>query len=230
MLEDKKGNIWFGTTQGVFVYDPTSDSSGKTPVLSNLIESSGVINKNNLRLEMVQKIVEDKSGNIWFASGNFEGEGICFYNGKSLQNFKPEGASLFNSILEDKNGNLFFRSWNKGIYMTTEEVAKTGKIDFINYSDSIGLKNSVCAPMLKDKNENFWFSAYSENKEEKTLTGMGVWRYDGKVLKLFTTKDGLCNNAVNCLLEDKKGNIWFGTAGTGLCRYDGKSFTDFTER
>ena len=30
------------------------------------------------------------------------------------------------------------------------------------------------------------------------------------------------------IIEDKKGNLWFG--GDGLCRYDGKSFTRFTTK
>ena len=31
------------------------------------------------------------------------------------------------------------------------------------------------------------------------------------------------------MLEDKNGNIWFGTGGWGAYRYDGTSFTNFRE-
>jgi len=31
------------------------------------------------------------------------------------------------------------------------------------------------------------------------------------------------------MLEDKKGNIWFGTRNTGLYRFDGSVFTSFSE-
>ena len=30
------------------------------------------------------------------------------------------------------------------------------------------------------------------------------------------------------MTEDKTGNLWFGTGGGGVSRYDGKSFTTFT--
>ena len=30
------------------------------------------------------------------------------------------------------------------------------------------------------------------------------------------------------LPEDKAGNIWFGSADAGACRYDGKTFTNFS--
>ncbi|HUN66327.1 MAG TPA: two-component regulator propeller domain-containing protein [Bacteroidota bacterium] len=33
---------------------------------------------------------------------------------------------------------------------------------------------------------------------------------------------------IQTILQDKKGNFWFGTDGDGVCRYDGKSFTYFT--
>ena len=34
--------------------------------------------------------------------------------------------------------------------------------------------------------------------------------------------------SVQCGLEDKAGNMWFGTGGNGIYIYDGKSFTNFT--
>jgi ligand-binding sensor domain-containing protein len=69
---------------------------------------------------------------------------------------------------------------------------------------------------LKDMNGNLWFAA----------SGRGVYRYDGKSFTNFTEKDGLSNNNVSCIYEDKTGNLWFGTNG-GVCRYDGKSFFSF---
>ena len=44
----------------------------------------------------------------------------------------------------------------------------------------------------------------------------------------FTTDNGLALDAVNCSFLDKFGNFWFGTAGGGVSRYDGKSFRTFT--
>lgn len=45
-----------------------------------------------------------------------------------------------------------------------------------------------------------------------------VYNYDH-----LTTKNGLSNNFINCLVEDKQGFIWLGTQD-GLCRYDGKNY------
>ena len=35
---------------------------------------------------------------------------------------------------------------------------------------------------------------------------------------------------VRSILEDKRGNLWFGTYGGGVSKYDGKCFTNFTEK
>jgi ligand-binding sensor domain-containing protein len=32
------------------------------------------------------------------------------------------------------------------------------------------------------------------------------------------------------MLEDKSGNLWFGTYGGGVNKYDGKSFTHYTDK
>ncbi|MBI4646365.1 MAG: hypothetical protein HY738_07180 [Bacteroidia bacterium] len=35
---------------------------------------------------------------------------------------------------------------------------------------------------------------------------------------------------IQCILQDSKGNLWFGTQGGGVTRYDGEMFTHFTEK
>src|SRR5712672_903571 len=42
----------------------------------------------------------------------------------------------------------------------------------------------------------------------------------------LTIQNGLSNNKVNCILQDKRGFIWLGT-DDGLCRYDGYNFVIF---
>ena len=42
----------------------------------------------------------------------------------------------------------------------------------------------------------------------------------------LTVSDGLANNSVRCIYQDRKGFIWFGTLD-GLNRYDGSSFLTF---
>lgn len=69
---------------------------------------------------------------------------------------------------------------------------------------------------LLDKDGNLWFS----------INGEGAYRYDGKAFTHFTTKDGLCNNNIGAIIQDRAGNILLGTSN-GICKYDGKTFTKY---
>lgn len=44
--------------------------------------------------------------------------------------------------------------------------------------------------------------------------------------KVLDTSDGLSNNTVKCIVQDKQGFMWFGTF-SGLCRFDGVHFSVF---
>ncbi|MEZ4903245.1 MAG: two-component regulator propeller domain-containing protein [Spirosomataceae bacterium] len=52
--------------------------------------------------------------------------------------------------------------------------------------------------------------------------------YDGKTFTVLKNKDGKAFNNVWSIIEDKKGNIWFGA--DGLWRYDGRAFTKVSQR
>ncbi len=44
----------------------------------------------------------------------------------------------------------------------------------------------------------------------------------------YNTDNGLALDQVYCSYKDRKGNLWFGTNGGGVSKYDGKSFTNYT--
>jgi len=71
---------------------------------------------------------------------------------------------------------------------------------------------------LQDKAGNLWFSTGGE----------GVYRFDGASFVNFTTKDGLLDDDVRSIIEDKSGNIVFGTR-SGICKHNGKEFSKYGE-
>lgn len=46
--------------------------------------------------------------------------------------------------------------------------------------------------------------------------------------KTFSTDDGLALDAINTVILDSRGHLWFGTNGGGVSRYDGSDFTNYT--
>lgn len=50
----------------------------------------------------------------------------------------------------------------------------------------------------------------------------------GLFFKHYTTEQGLPTNSILCSTVDPEGNIWFGTVGAGIVRYDGKNFKGYS--
>jgi ligand-binding sensor domain-containing protein len=86
-------------------------------------------------------------------------------------------------------------------------------------ADTVGQLSEYVVEVFEDSKGNLWFGTMSD----------GAIRFDGKILTYLSTKDGLCDNTVASIAEDREGNIWFGTHA-GASRYNGKSFTNFTEK
>ena len=238
MLEDKQGRLWVsdyrdgsprnaGYRGGVYLYDRSAEQEGGES-FTNFISIDGLKNDDGLGLFLVNEILEDPVGNIWFAGQ--DREGVVRYDGKSLMPFREEvGLSddVYRSMFLDKKGTLWLGTHGRGVLCSVPQEERKGKkilpgrkASFINISGNTGLKNSVVMSMIEDKNGDLWYCT----------DGQGVWRYDGTSFKNFTTEDGLINNSVFSVIEDKEGNLWFGTRKVGLCRYDGKSFVHFSEQ
>ncbi|WP_170227993.1 two-component regulator propeller domain-containing protein [Vicingus serpentipes] len=200
ILEDKRGNLWFGTYGGgVSMYN------GKT--FTHFTEKEGLSNNS------VLSIVEDKSGNLWFGT---YGGGVSMYNGKTFTHFTEKEGLSNNSVLsivEDKSGKLWFGTDGGGVSMYNGKT-------FTHFTEKEGLSNNSVLSIVEDKSGNFWFGT----------DGGGVSMYNGKTFTHFTEKEGLSNNSVLSIVEDKSGNLWFGTDGGGVSMYNGETFTHFTEK
>lgn len=79
------------------------------------------------------------------------------------------------------------------------------------------LSNNIMV-VYQDKKNNYWFGSWQD----------GLYKYDGKSIIHFTTKDGLPNNRIEEIKEDKHGNIYFNT-NKGICQFNGVCFSTLTE-
>ena len=61
------------------------------------------------------------------------------------------------------------------------------------------------------------------------VADMSVQPEIDSIIEKIPSLDGLVNNAVMSVLKDKNGNLWFGTKWFGLSRFDGKTFTTFSQ-
>lgn len=206
IMQDKAGELWFGTTTGVYRYDGKSFS----PFIYNSGYHSGAISSSGISLNKIEYIVEDKAGDIWF--GGRGNKGVFRFDGNSLTNLKPNGNGWLWPMLEDRAGNIWFASFD-GAYRYDGE-------SFVDFAGKDGFSTTIITCIYEDKSGNIWYGSDDEHG--------GVCRYDGKTFTHFTTKDGLLNNSVCTVVQDRNGDIWVGTRTVGLCRFDGKTFVSFS--
>lgn len=210
ILQDKNGNIWFATVAGVSRYD------GKS--FTHFTEKEGLANNT------VLSIFQDKDRNIWFGTG--EG-GVSKYDGKSFTNFTvKEGlpSNSISSIIQDTSGNLWFGTYGG--------VSRYDGKSFLNFTEQEGLSNNKVYSVLQDIDGIFWFGTYGGGVSKLVLNENEV--YDPKLHSTvvghfthFSVSEGLSNDIVFSILQDKSDNLWFGTNG-GVSKYGGKLFTHFT--
>ena len=198
ILQDQSGMLWFSRSDGVYCYDGN--------VFTRFPQDSNVINDSGLQLRMVEAMLEDKAGNIWF--GSWAGEGVCRFDGEAITSFRPNDETGARCISRDREGNLWFAS------RSPNSVCRYDGKTFTRFAEKTQLGHVTC--IVEDKAGRVWLGAD------------GLWCFDGQSLIEYTTKDGLSHEGVWCIVEDLAGNIWAGTRNTGLCRYDGASFTDLS--
>lgn len=206
IIQDRKGNIWIASWEGIFRYDGKSFTNITSKVSSARFFS----------------VLEDRKGNLWFGS---IGSGVYYYDGISFRNFTTKEGLLNNEITciyEDKAGNIWFG--------TGGGASRYDGISFRNYiinGDAMNEDRTGKAfpyrphyevnSIIEDKTGRFWFG-----------TRGNTFVYDGKTFTVFT-HDGKPFTNVRSIIEDKKGNIWLG-GSNGLWCYDGSTFTNFTQK
>lgn len=217
IFQDSKGNFWFGPAgQSVVRYSVDTlkyYSKAEFFAGNKMMESENV--------SSVHAITEDKEGNIWFGAD----VGVVKYDGVNFQSYTQEHG-LRNtsvgrrSILTDKAGKVWVGT-QAGVFTYSRGADTTGGKCFSEFQllPSYHIKD-----IMEDKSGHVWFASQEA----------GVFRYDpnknGKeAITNLKPKAGLGDNYAGGIASDPQGNIWF-TIENGICKYDGKNFTEVTTK
>src|SRR5262249_8523739 len=155
--------------------------------------------------EPVLTVFEDHSGVVW--CGSYQNlYRVVAVGGRWIAsivdlNQPPEiGARAVTSIVEAERGVLWINT-STGIYL----LGPDGKRDRF---DRQGLPEPYAAnPLFRDGRGRIWLSSsiglYLLVREPNTARSI--------VDRVYTVKDGLASNSVNCMFESSDGRLWIGT-------------------
>lgn len=98
---------------------------------------------------------------------------------------------------------------------TDKEISKSELLNF-SKTDTLNFGSGIRA-IFQDSKGNYWFGIHNG----------GLCKYDGKTFEYFTTNEGLLDNQIRSIQEDKNRNILIATA-KGLSIYVGQKFINYS--
>ncbi len=161
--------------------------------------------ENGLPNNEVLCVFHDTEGNTWLGTrkGLVRIKNLAFAHYNSTDDLDLEPSFLF----KDSKGRLWAGNEEGGVLRfdghTFQRAFKDPDINDHQIS-SIG----------EDGEGNLWFG---------TMDFGGLFRWNGKKLRIYSDESGLADHNINCLLRDVDGSMLIGTFN-GLSRFDGTNF------
>lgn len=203
--EDRRGHLWFGTNgDGVIRHDGAS------------LQTFGP--REGFGGYAVRGIVEEADGTLWFGTE----QGLTRYDGAGFTRVPIKDGPVspgFNDVwaltIDSEGviwvGTLEGASRFDGETFTPVELPETARDD----ARGVSSERMVHA-IMADGRGRLWFA-----------TSGGVFIRDGGEPTGISTRDGLCGDVVNDVLEARDGSVWFATHHHGVCRLKDGGFVRY---
>ncbi len=122
-----------------------------------------------------------------------------------------EGSESISALALGKDGTLWFGTFGQGLF----GLGTDGSLR--EYDQTNGLLEFGVRALLVDARGRLWIGSK-----------FGVNVLDEKRLRSYTVHQGLPNDNIWCLFQDRDNGIWIGTDGGGVLRYAGERFVTLT--
>ena len=226
LVQDRRGDIWIGYAapflnrleKSVFRFDG---------------EHFDFVGTEDDDIDNCFAIYEDRDGCLWFGGVN----GLFRYEGQKLEKMQTTaGSGSICAIDQDSQGQFLFGHWEN-------ENKKRRRYLFVHplrlicqqgeQFQTIFLENKDKDPysrigtVITGRNGEVYFHLIHQNFSD-TNKGFARWHpEDG--LKFYGIEDGLIDDRVTDLIEDRNGTLWIATQ-RGLSCFDGRTFHNFTTK
>ena len=225
IIQDNKGFLWIGTSDGLNKYDGNS--------ITNYYYNPD--DPNSLSGNVIQVILEDKSGKLWIGTR----EGLNKFDPKTekftVYKYDPQDSESLShnnvrSIFEDSSGTLWIGTWGGGLNKLVPPAPDSSGSDnegsppmFIHYQhspqDPESLSDNWVLTIFEDSSGRLWIGTVGglnklvPGEDEGSPPTFIHYKNDPQ------DPESLSHGSVKSILEDNSGIIWIGTNIGGLNKF-----------
>ncbi|MDP4187725.1 MAG: two-component regulator propeller domain-containing protein, partial [Bacteroidota bacterium] len=209
ILEDKLGNIWIGTSQGLCRFNPWNESV-------KIFQTSGI--RTSISNNQILSLYQDKKGILWVGTMYGLNKKSIFSDQFTRYFNNPDNKySLFHntvtSIIEDKEGDLIVGTLGGICKFNRKQNNFTGykhSLDDVN-----SLNNDFINCLFSDRDGIIWIGTDKGGVNKYNIYQKKFEYYRNNP----SDNNSLSHNTINSIFEDHN-FLWIGTAGGGLNLYD----------
>ncbi|HLN56803.1 MAG TPA: two-component regulator propeller domain-containing protein [Bacteroidales bacterium] len=202
LMQDSKGNLWFGTYNGGLYKYILSQS--KMQVI-DLIRSG-------MSSNWVSCITEDRKGNIWIGTW---GGGIAMIEDSVPRIYNNSNGLIPNKIsdiLADVEGNILISDHDNGLTVFKGDAFITYNAKEYTPKDEKYKPGQSINAIYEDKNGEVWFG-----------TNAGIARFtpgSGKDPVIYNRATNELYEDIKYIHRDSEGNLWIGSTDGGVIVYN----------
>jgi ligand-binding sensor domain-containing protein len=228
----------------------SSAQQNVSPIQLNNYQFDHLTFANGLSFNLVTSIIKDKQGFIWIATldglNRYDGISFKIYRHDARNPNSPAGNSI-NSMALDKEGNIWTATDAalteyipaidsfKNFFVTTRSKIHETRSPYIDSHNVIwfGDNDGLCRLNTDGKIETFpiehlmqRFSIGSIMEDDLgtiwigTIQGLYSFNKQTHVFKRYFLDNLETLNAVMCVIQDHEKNIWVGSWGNGIAKFD----------
>ena len=214
MFIDRSGNLWLGTSKGLFFYEYNNSQFEKLQLPSQLLD------------KRISVIEQGPDSTFWIGSDS----GLYWY--KNFDNILTitQGAAserivsnIINDIDWDRSNRELWISTDGGISLFSPDENKFENFQETPFSESIK-ENFVGDILVSERSGNVWFKTKNYSGinclERWYNEEFQMYEYQFNYLESDVMDEySLASNDISAFIDDKAGNIWIGTRGGGISLY-----------
>ena len=212
IFEDSKKNLWVGTWSGLNKISP--DRSKIKQYFPDPDDPGSI------RGDRPVSALEAPSGNLWIGTW---GGGLNLYHPEN-DSFSCYSSTLnadenlpgdyIREIFLDKNETLWIGTW-AGLWKAKINSPEKPVFSPVNLDSTIDIRNVRITSISQDFEKNIWIGTI----------GLGVFQLDkeGNILNSYDVSSGLVSDNITDIYPDSKGQMWIGSANSGISVYNPKT-------